>query len=289
MNYFELLKVCKVIPGHRYNAIKLKFPEKNFVRAVVRFTVKSKGKYTISFDQKDTHFYNTQGFSYSPVKLTLCKLENAEFKLLSHTSSQSLRNTYIRKLIDEGEYYILIEQRSSEANILVESRIQDTKQKESTKGWRNAVFSVYGPQTCPIKIVECEDIHVIHDYLLYEGWKNYAKQRIGRKLTDFQLTFDDKHKGKLSIYLLNVPKMVIYAFKNDNEYGIDIDTEMKGITNMEIVGPEGKVGFKQHFKINSGEHDVFILREMEEKEDPNIDMQNSKFSMKSIEGTRYMG
>jgi hypothetical protein len=272
MNYFSLMKICKVVPGHKYNAIKLKFPEKNYVRAVVRFTVKTKGKYTISFDQKDVHFFSHPKFTYSPVKLTLCKLENAEFKLLSHTSSISLRNTYIRKLIDEGEYYILIEQRCSEVNKSIQLEAKNDKEKEELRGWRNAVFSVYGPKICPIKIVECEDIHVIHDYLLYEGWKNYAKQRIGRKLTDFQLTFDDKHKGKLSIYLLNVPKMVIYAFKNDNEYGIDIDTEMKGITNMEIVGPEGKVGFKQHFKINGGEHDVFILREMEEKEDPTKDM-----------------
>jgi hypothetical protein len=185
MNFFSLLKVCKVIPGHKYNAIKLKFPEKNFVRAVVRFTVKTKGKYTISFDQKDVHFFQNPKFTYSPVKLTLCKLENAEFKLLSHTSSQSLRNTYIRKLIDEGEYYILIEQRCSEINKAIEAQTVDPKQKEELKGWRNAVFSIYGPKICPIKIVECEDIHVIHDYLLYEGWKNYAKQRIGRHLTDF--------------------------------------------------------------------------------------------------------
>jgi hypothetical protein len=106
------------------------------------------------------------------------------------------------------------------------------------------VISIYGPSMCPIKIVECEEIHVIHDYLLYEGWKNYAKQRIGQKLTDFQLSFDDNHKGSISINLLSVPKMAIYAFKNDNDYGVDIDTEINGITNMEIVGPEGKVGFK---------------------------------------------
>jgi hypothetical protein len=31
--------------------------------------------------------FNQPKFTYSPVKLTLCKLENAEFKLLSHTSS----------------------------------------------------------------------------------------------------------------------------------------------------------------------------------------------------------
>ena len=87
MNYFQLLKICKAIPSHRYNAIKLKFPEKNFVRAVVRFTVPSKGKYTISLDQQDVHFFKDPRHTYSPVKLTLCKLENAEFKLLSHTSS----------------------------------------------------------------------------------------------------------------------------------------------------------------------------------------------------------
>ena len=45
-----MIKICKVVPTHKYNAVKLKFPEKNFVRAVVRFTVKHKGKYTLSFD-----------------------------------------------------------------------------------------------------------------------------------------------------------------------------------------------------------------------------------------------
>lgn len=283
------MKVCKAIPTHQYNAVKLKYPHKNFVRAVVRFTVKQKGKYTISLDQKDLHLFNQPKFVYSPVKLTLCKLENAEFKLLSHTSSQSLRNTYLRKLIDEGEYYILVEERISEVNIQVEASITDPSQKDEIKGWRNAVLSIYGPKLCPIKIVECEEIHVIHDYLLYEGWKNYAKSRIGQKLTDFQLGFDDNHKGHMSIYLLNVPKMAIYAFKNDNEYGIDIDTEIKGITNMEIIGPEGKVGFKQHFRINSCDHDVFILRETEIKEDTTNMPVNTKFQMKSIEGTRYTG
>lgn len=57
------------------------------------------------------------------MKLTLCKLENAEFKLLSHTSSQALRNTYLRKLIDEGEYYILVEERIPEINIQIEASL----------------------------------------------------------------------------------------------------------------------------------------------------------------------
>ena len=93
----------------------------------------------------------------------------------------------------------------------------------------------------------------------------------------------------MSIFLLNVPKMAIYAFKNDNDYGIDIDTEIKGIPNMEIIGPEGKVGFKQHFRINSCDHDVFILRETETKDDGSNGPANTKFQMKSIEGTRYSG
>jgi hypothetical protein len=34
------MKVCKAIPTHQYNAVELKYPRKNFVRAVVRFTVR---------------------------------------------------------------------------------------------------------------------------------------------------------------------------------------------------------------------------------------------------------
>ena len=295
MNYFEHLKVCKVIPGYTYNSIKLKYPQKNFLRAVVRFHVPKKGKYTLSVDQQDIHFSKNPKHQYSSVKLTLCKLEDNEFQLLSHTSSECLRNTFIRKLIDVGEYYVLIEQKCPDSNIKYEKEVKgggDAAKANEIKNWRNSVFSIYGPQTCGIKIIECEEIHVIHDYLIYEGWKSYAKMRIGNKLTDFKLTFDDGHKGDLAIYILSVPKMIIYAFKNNNGYGVDINTEIMGIKNMEIVGPEGKVGFNQHFKIDSGSHDVFILREVEDKEveaDGSVINGGSTFKMKSIVGTRYTG
>lgn len=291
MNFFEHLQICKAIPGYTYNSIKLKYPKKTYLRAVIRFHIQVKGKYTISVDQKDLHFLKDKRFRYNHVKLTLCKLENGEFTLLSHTSSETLRNTFIRKLIDEGEYYVLIEEKVNPSSLEAEKEAIDSGNKEyysKIKHWRNSVFSIYGPKTCGIKIIECEDIHVIHDYLLYEGWKNYAKQRIGNKLTDFKLTFDDGHKGDLAIYLLGIPKLIVYAFKNINNYGVDINTEIMGITNMEIVGPEGKVGFNQHFKINSNQHDVFILRETEVKEDPNHTSSPS-FKMKSIVGTRYQG
>lgn len=291
MNYFEHLQICRVVPGYKFNAIKLKYPKKTFLRAVIRFSAPVKGKYTISIDQKDLHCFKDKRFKYNEVKLTLCKLENGDFTLLSYTSSQALRNTHIRKLIEEGEYYVLVEQKCNPINIDIEREILNSGNKEAIsdiKAWRNAVFSIYGPRTCGIKIIECEDIHVIHDYLLYEGWKNYAKQRIGNKLTDFKLTFDDGHKGNLAIYLLSIPKMIIYAFKNENNYGVDINTEIMGITNMEIVGPEGKVGFNQHFKIDGNLHDVFILRETEEKV-KQTENCNTSFKMKSIVGTRYKG
>lgn len=291
MNYFEHLQICRTVPGYVYNAVKLKYPKKNYLRAVIRFHVASKGKYTVSIDQKDLHFFQDKRFRYNEVRLTLCKLENGEFNLLSHTSSQTLRNTSIRKLIDEGEYYVLVEEKCNLHNIEIENEIKNSGNQElynSIKNWRNSVFSIYGPKSCGIKIIECEDIHVIHDYLIYEGWKNYAKQRIGNKLTDFKLTFDDGHKGDLAIYLLSIPKMIIYAFKNVNDYGVDINTEIMGISNMEIVGPEGKVGFNQHFKINALQHDVFILRPTETKEN-NSQNANTSFKMKSIVGTRFHG
>ena len=81
--------------------------------------------------------------------------------------------------------------------------------------------------------------------------------------------------------------MIIYAFTNSNDYGVDINTEILGITNKEILGPEGKVSFNQHFKIDKGKHDIFILRDKEiqvKDDNPNL-----SFKMKSIIGTKYEG
>jgi len=100
--------------------------------------------------------------------------------------------------------------------------------------------------------------------LLYEGWKSYACKRIGNHVHDFNLKFNEGSSGTVAIYLLTVPNMIIYAFKNDNDYGIDINTEILGIVNKEIVGPEGKVSFNQHFKIDAHQHDIFILRNTED-------------------------
>jgi hypothetical protein len=190
------------------------------------------------------------------VKLSLCKLEDGQFQLLSHTNSTALKTTYIRKLIDEGEYYILIEMHNSEKK-------PNDEQGGFIPAIKEARLSIYGPSSCGIKVIECEEIHIIYDFLLYEGWKSYANMRIGNHVHDFNLTFNDGHSGKIAIYLLTVPNMIIYAFKNNNEYGVDINTEILGIANNEIVGPEGKVSFNQHFKIDAGQHDVFVLRESE--------------------------
>lgn len=146
-------------------------------------------------------------------------------------------------------------------------------------------LSIYGRESCGIKVIECEDIHIIYDFLLYEGWKSYASKRIGTHVHDFNLNFSDGSSSTVAIYLLTVPNMIIYAFKNSNPYGIDISTEIFGMSNKEIVGPEGKVSFNQHFKIDANGHDVFILRDTEKF--TLDDNQNLSFKMKSITGTKY--
>jgi hypothetical protein len=109
MHYFESLNVVKAVPSYVFNNVRLKFPTKRFPRAAVRFSCPKKGKYTIAIDQQDPRTLGIEGHKNLPVKLSLCKLENGEFQLLSHTSSNTLRTTSIRKLIEQGEYYILVE------------------------------------------------------------------------------------------------------------------------------------------------------------------------------------
>lgn len=281
MGYFEDLIVCKAKPNNVYSICPIKFPKKNFVRAVVRLNVKEKGKYSISVDQIDPAILGSRDIKNVPVKLSLCKLENDDFKMLSYTSSNSLRNTYVRKLIEPGEYFILVEQNCTNFD-------SSNVAKEYQNTWRSINLTIYGPQTCGMKVIECEDIHIIHDFLLYESWKSFARERIGRRVSSFNLTFKDGHQGSLSIYMLNVPNSVVYVFKNDNDYGVDINTEMLGISNLEAIGPEGKVGFNQHFQIDSGQCDIFILRQTEELTKCNP-QEKQKFQVKSIVGTRYFG
>lgn len=281
MGYFEDMIVCKAKPNNVYSICSIEFPEKNFVRAVIRLSIKEKGKYSISVDQIDPALLGSRSIKNVPVKLSLCKLENDEFKMLSYTSSNSLRNTYVRKLIEPGEYFILVEQNCTNFD---NKNISETHKKI----WRNINLTIYGPQTCGMKVIECEDIHIIHDFLLYESWKSFAIERVGRRVSSFNLTFKDGHQTSLSIHMLNVPNSVVYVFKNDNEYGVDINTEMIGIKNLEVIGPEGKVGFNQHFQIDSGQCDIFILRQTEKLIECNPN-EKQKFQVKSIIGTRYFG
>lgn len=101
--------------------------------------------------------------------MSLSALNDGEFQLLSHTSSTKLRNTYIRKLLEPGEYLLLVEKSSSPLNERLEY-----KAPEYFKGWRDAVLSSYGPGTCSMAVEECREKHVIYDYLMYNSWRWYA-------------------------------------------------------------------------------------------------------------------
>lgn len=278
MYYFEDLIICQAQPNYIYSNCPIIYPNKNFVRAVVRLRIEEKGKYSISLDQKDPTFLGSRDIKNLPVKLSLCKLEDGVFKLLSYTSSNSLRNTFIRKLIEKGDYFILVEQNS----------LSYERKLANQDIWRNVNLTTYGPRSCGMKVIECEEIHIIHDFLLYESWKSFAEERIGRRVSSFNLTFDDGHQGSLAIHMLNIPNTVVYVFNNENDYGVDINTEMLGIDNLEVVGPEGKVGFSQHFKIDSRKCDIFIMRQTE-KNVENPSKEKQKFQVKSIVGSRYKG
>ena len=90
------------------------------------------------------------------------QLEDGEFKLLSYTSSKALRNCYIRKLIEKGEYVILIEKDTTLLNEKLEEKAPDL-----FKNWRDVVLSSYGPSTCSMVIEECKEKHFVFDYVSY--------------------------------------------------------------------------------------------------------------------------
>lgn len=97
----------------------------------------------------------------------------------------------------------------------------------------------------------------------------------------------DGSSASLGIYLLAVPSTIIYALKNINDFGLDIHMEIVAMTNKEILGPEGKVSFNQHFKIDAGKTDIFILRDSEKLEPENG--SNLTFKIKSVVGSVYEG
>jgi hypothetical protein len=141
-------------------------------------------------------------------------------------------------LIEKGEYYVLVEIENTQI-------IPENDQNGSPSPRPVGVFnlSIYGPESCGIKVIECEEIHIIYDFLLYEGWNSYACQRIGNHIQDFKVSMADGSSASLGIYLLAVPSTIIYALKNINDFGLDIHMEIVAMTNKEILGPEGKVSF----------------------------------------------
>lgn len=110
MQIFQCMNVYKVNPNYVQQNISVEFPNKELVATVIRISVKQKGKYTFSVDQKDLHMHReNEKYRHNRVKVTLGILEKNQFQILSHTSSNKLRNTYIRKVIDKGEYFLMIE------------------------------------------------------------------------------------------------------------------------------------------------------------------------------------
>jgi len=77
---------------------------------------------------------------HNPIKLTLGLLEDNKFQILSHTSSNKLRNTYIRKKINSGDYYLLIE--------------QDTRAQKPLGRNPGITVSSYGPKSTALRVLE---------------------------------------------------------------------------------------------------------------------------------------
>lgn len=282
MGYFECMNVYKTIPGNIFNQIDVKFNEKRFARTVIRVSVPSKGKYTFSVDQKDLRIYESQNLKYAAIKLTLGKISKDGVILLSHTSSKKLRNTFVRKSLDSGEYYLLIERENFQENINLMKNNQKLFEPFNT-----LCVSSYGPKTCFMKIAEDPTVgDTIFNYLCYYGWKSYSMKRIGKKMSEFKVNFYDQSWNQMALYLLNIPDCIIYAFKNPNDFGVELKSQIAGITNKEIVGPEGRVSFRQDFSMNPGENDIFILRDTEKNEIQDQPV-NHKFQITSVVGRKF--
>lgn len=250
-SYFTTLSIYKARPGFTYNSIEVGFlKNKRYLRSIVRLSIYSKGRYTFSVNQQSKMNPHQVRKNFNPIKMSVGMISDTGFKLFIHTSSNNLRNTYLRKHFTKGEYYILIEQ------------FCDPISFNSMNSAQNLVVSAYGPQTCGLKLVnDAKKAELMYDYIYYYGWKGYSYLKNGNKLYEFKVNFFDGSNDKIPLFLLKIQDSVIYAFKNENPFGIEINVNIEPIFNKEILGPEGIVSYKQKFILEPGSTDVFILRE----------------------------
>lgn len=285
MTHFETLNVYKTTPGHVYTSLEIDSLYQKYDRIVLRVKVPETGKYTFSVDQVDLRIFDNTALKYSSVKLTLGKLSHSSFKLLSHTSSSELRNSYIRKVLQEGEYYLLIEKKNTKINLKY-TKSEDKKYSKLKK----ITISSYGPASAGLaQVEESPDNQVVYDYLCYHGWKDYSRNKPGQKLSDFKVNFYDGSWHNLSLHLLDIPDSVIYAFKNDNDFGVELKSEIKGIKNKEILGPHGRVSYSQNFLLNPESTDIFIIRKEQVEEDTEVEGDLGNFQINSIVGKKFDG
>ena len=279
MSHFECINIYKAVPGFVYSSVVVNFGSNLRIgRNVVRVSVLERGKYTFSVDQKDLRSPDSLAQSYSSIKVTFGKLEENGIRLLSHTSSNNLRNTYIRKLIDKGEYYLLIEKFDKDQKTI---KFVDSSEKNKM------ILSSYGPRSCGFAIIEQTDKNqVLFNYIGYHGWKGYARRKECKKISDFEVNFYDGSWNTLSLYLLKIHDSNIYVFRNENPFGLKLNCQIAGISNMEILGPEGRINYEQDFLINPGGIDIFILREAENFIESN---QREDFQINSLVGKKYKG
>ena len=258
--YFSSLTVYKTIPGFVYSSLDLKLNnERVYDRFFVRVSVKTPGKYTFSVNQ---HTILNKGLIYSPVSITLGKIHQGCVEPIAHIASLDERNTFIRQKLDKGEYYLLIEKQNYYENNLVDSL-------------NNLILASYGPRSCGFRLVEGEqevlqDLRLgsqmakisFYDVMTYFHWKSYAMNTRGALtlMSEIKVEFQDKSWHHLFLHCIDIPQVIIYVFKNDNEFDIELDTKILEVKDKAILGPLGMVGFEQKFRIPAKSLDIFVLR-----------------------------
>lgn len=199
MHFFEILNICKVSPYDFYSCIPIEVENWKISRIVVRVTVALAGKYTFSIDQRDSHFYPSPQYQYSPVSISLGMLSSGRFLMMANSTTRNSRNTFIRKSIEEGEYYVLIEKEVPEIN----SKLEEKCPKRFKK-WRDITLSSLGPHSCSLKIAENNQDNMIYNYLNYMTWKDFTETKGGTVIQVLESPIQDS-SSTLSVELGSIP------------------------------------------------------------------------------------
>ena len=151
---FNELHICKVDPNFTYNAVDLKFSRSSrSFQSVVSINVPRPGKYTISIDRKDRHYYREIITLLSLNRLIIGKVTTNGIIFVA-AECDCFRNTYVRVNLTPGTYVALVEVEYSEKTRATLDRQPETRYQN----WRDVMVSCYGPSVCDLEQLNTEGL-----------------------------------------------------------------------------------------------------------------------------------